>query len=182
VSLQLRELKRRDYERPLRGVCAMPCALLEARLDAANPCRGCFHREQKTCSTACHVLERLLPRATPTYYDEVPVKEAVLEVRAPEAEEPEPETMRWRWADVADELRPQLKRAIAERLTIGQRRAIEMHLEGMSGVDTARTMGVTKVTVHWLQKRARRRIAAFMEEHGIKPAIVLTDATVIADD
>jgi hypothetical protein len=168
LSLQLRLLKRRDFERPLRGPCAQPCAELEAQLDPANPCRGCFHREAKTCRTACHVLEKLLPRATPTYYDEVPVKEAVIEVRAPEPEEPVPDAVRWRWADLADELRPRLQRAIQERLTSQQQRAVELHLSGLNGVETARAMGVSKVTVHWLVKRAKTRIAAFFEELAAK--------------
>jgi hypothetical protein len=162
LSRQMRDLKRRDFERPLRGACALPCAILEARLDANNPCQGCFHRE--TCKSACHVLEKLLPRAVPTYYDEVPVQSAMIEARAPEAPEPESTTVRWRWADFADEVRPQLERAIRHRLTDQQRRAMEMHLRGMSGVSTAKAMGVSKVTVHWLLVRAKRRIAEFFQE------------------
>jgi hypothetical protein len=161
LSQQLRLLKRNDFERPLRGACAMPCSVLEARLNPDNPCQGCFHREAKTCKSACHVLEKLLPRATPTYYDEVPVRDAVLEIRAPEVEEPDPLDRRWRWADVADAVRPDFQRTIEERLTEKQRRAILMHLDGMSGVAIAKAMGVCKVTAFWHKKRAMRHLVKF---------------------
>jgi hypothetical protein len=164
LSQQFRLLKRRDFERPLRGPCALPCALLETRLDPSNPCKGCFHRDKRTCTSACHVLEKLLPRAVPTYYDEVPVKDAVLEVRAPEAEESKLDESRWCWANVADELRFDLERAIQERLTEKQRQAILMHLDGMAGVAIAKAMGVSKVTAFWFVVRAKRRIAEFFEK------------------
>jgi hypothetical protein len=45
---------------------------------------------------------------------------------------------------------------------------MKKHLDGVRGVDTARELRVTRVTVHWLVKRARRRIAAYFAERDMQ--------------
>jgi hypothetical protein len=45
---------------------------------------------------------------------------------------------------------------------------MQKHLDGITGVATATEMQVTKVTVHWLIKRARRRIAAYFAERDVQ--------------
>ena len=61
----------------------------------------------------------------------------------------------WRWADIADEVRPHLQRAIDEILTERQRQIILLILDGYRQVDIARQFNVRRVTVHWIFKRAR---------------------------
>lgn len=64
----------------------------------------------------------------------------------------------WRWADIADEVRPQLQRAIDEILTNRQRQIVLLILDGYRQVDIARQFNVRRVTVHWIFKRAKQSL------------------------
>jgi DNA-directed RNA polymerase specialized sigma24 family protein len=111
------------------------------------------------------VLERVLPKADPLVFDEIAMEPDKLAARtSKQVDEPIDES-RWRWADIADDVRRDLRHAIKERLTERQRTAMLLHLEGMRGTVIARKMGCTKVTVFWLLERARRQIEQYIAEN-----------------
>jgi DNA-directed RNA polymerase specialized sigma24 family protein len=103
----------------------------------------------------------VIPKSDPLYYDEIATEPHLLTARTLDLDEPL-DLSRWRWADIADDLRVILQRAIRTCLTDKQQAAVNLALDGLSGVQIARTLGVSKVTVHWYLVRARRRLKAQM--------------------
>jgi DNA-directed RNA polymerase specialized sigma24 family protein len=99
----------------------------------------------------------VLPKSDPLIFDEISTDPGILTARTNSLVEKIDES-RWRWADVADDVRKHLQNAIDRALTPRQQMAITMTLEGLRGVDIARSMDCTKVTVHWLIKRGKENI------------------------
>jgi DNA-directed RNA polymerase specialized sigma24 family protein len=74
---------------------------------------------------------------------------------------PDPRTEDPAWAVVSDRLGHRLRRAMNCCLSERQRQVLAMELEGMRPIDIARELGITKVSVFWIEKRAAARLRRY---------------------
>ena len=119
-----------------------------------SPCTACPKRV--SCRAICADLEKAIP---PAYdfppFEEISTDPGMMDVRNHAAEPEVERPSGWRWADIADEVRPHFQKAIDEILTDRQRQIILLILDGYRQVEIARQFNIRRVTVHWIFKRAR---------------------------
>lgn len=120
----------------------------------------------------CADLEQLIPRADVIPIEEIPTDpafmEAVNKAEAPDEEIP----IGWKLADFVDQIRPYFEQAVHHTLTVRQKEIIALFLDGHRQSEIAQRLGVRRVTVHWILKRAKLAIHIWFvaqdPEHDLK--------------
>ena len=141
--------------------------MLKKTSETIGPCTTCPKRS--TCVQICEELEAFLPKADDfTPFQEIATSPLLIDSIN---ESPEPEAARpssWRWADIADSVRPLLHKAMKECLTARQKQIVELVLEGNRQFEIAKNLKVSRVTIFWILKRAKAAIQEWFGGKNIK--------------